>query len=153
MELNSNLQKTFDTIVSRTKEMVQKHVDRKDLTGTLDYMSIYSQTENQYKTILSQINDLGTVGIKNTTGNYIELNKPITIGNQTRYYCRVRKPDNDHLELGYADFEVVNYSNFKEKYLNRKNFSLLTKGEEMIELKDPEFNVRAYFLSGEFYFE
>jgi len=151
--MDNELLNLLTQILTEVVEMVKSHVDKKDLTGRVDYVSIYAHSKSKYDTISTKLLTLGTVGIVNNTGNYYELIEPLLINNQTIRFCRVRKPDSDHLQRGYADFEVVNYDSFKAKYLPKQYFSLLTKDEEMIELHDPQYNVRAYFLSGKFYLD
>ena len=59
---------------------------------------------------------------------------------------KIRHPDSTRPERGDADFTVTNFVVFKKKYLSKKEFKLIKrKNFEMIELMDPEFDVRAYF--------
>lgn len=58
---------------------------------------------------------------------------------------KVRKPDKTRLQRGDGDFNT-DYEMFKRKYLDNKNFTLIKRvGSEMIELKDNQFDVLAYF--------
>ena len=59
---------------------------------------------------------------------------------------KIRKPYPTHPERGNADFTVSDYQNFKKENLAKKNFKLIKREDfEMIELTDPDFNVRVYF--------
>lgn len=62
-------------------------------------------------------------------------------------HCRIRTFDVEHKERGYCDFEVVNYDKFKNTFLQKPMFTLVNNqhGIEMVELRDPKFNVRVYF--------
>lgn len=151
--MDNEFNNLLSQILTEAIELVESHVHKNDLTGRVDYVSIYAHSNAEYVTIRNKLLILGTVAIVNETGDYYKLTKPPLINNQPLRFCRVRKPDSEHPELGYADFEVVDYNSFKTKYLTRKYFSLLTTGEEMIELRDSQRNVRAYFISGDFYLD
>jgi hypothetical protein len=59
---------------------------------------------------------------------------------------KIRLPDETRLERGDADFTVRDYSAFKKDCLTKPGFKLISRdSSEMIELMDPNFNVRAYF--------
>ena len=149
--LSKKLLNLYQEIVSQTSQMVNTHVDTTDITGLVDYASIYAQSPEEFEIITKELQNNGSVAIEQPSGNYYSLTDPLETSQGTIKYCRVRKYDTDHPERGYADFEVVDYPIFKEKYLSEQYFSLLDREEEMIELRDPKFNVRAYFLSGQFY--
>lgn len=63
------------------------------------------------------------------------------------WLLKIRKPDPTRPERGDADFTLRDYNSFKEKYLkDAEHFKLIDRGNfEMIELKDPKFDVRSYF--------
>ncbi|MCR4264284.1 MAG: hypothetical protein NUV98_06220 [Candidatus Roizmanbacteria bacterium] len=148
--LSKELQNTYQAIVNKTAQMVYSHIDRSDLTGVIDYASIYAQSREEFAVITKELQANGSVAIERPTGSYYVLNQALETPGGAIRHCRVRLFDADHPERGYADFETTNYAAFKEKYLPRPHFSLLAKDEEMIELRDPNFNVRAYFPSGSF---
>lgn len=148
--LSKQLQNKYHEIVSETIEMILAHVDCEDLGKGIDYASIYAQTPEEFERIGAELRNNGTVAIESVEGNYYKLREPLKISNTEILHCRIRAFDNEHPEVGYVDFEVKDYDEFKVKYLSKPYFSLLSSGEEMIELKDPNFFVRAYFLSGDF---
>ncbi len=148
--LSKQLHNKYHDIVSETIEMVSAHVDHEDLGKSIDYASIYAQSPEEFERVDAELKNNGTVAIESEEGNYYKLYEPLKISNTEILHCRIRAFDNEHPEVGYVDFEVKDYEQFKEKYLSKPYFSLLSSGEEMIELKDPSFSVRAYFLSGDF---
>ena len=130
--------------------MVHANTDRTDVTGIIDYTSIYAQSREEFAGIIKELQANGSVAIERPTGSYYVLNQVLETPSGAIRHCRVRLFDAEHPERGYADFETTDYAAFKEKYLSRPHFSLLAKDEEMIELRDPNFNVRAYFPSRSF---
>lgn len=59
---------------------------------------------------------------------------------------KIRKPDSKRPEIGDADFTLDNCDQIKEKLLEKKNCQLITREKfEMLELKDPNFDVLVYF--------
>ena len=148
--LSEQRQSIFVDIISEATEMVFTHVDRNDLTGVVDYASIYAQSPEEFSEIAAELQQNGSVVIERPSGNYYMLNEPLETPAGVIRHCRVRLFDTDHPERGYADFEVTNYSAFKEKYSSKPYFSVLNSDKEMIELRDPAYNVRAYFTNRSF---
>ena len=148
--LSQQLKNTFIDIVIETVRMVASHVDKSDLAKGINYASIYAQSPEEFDKISHELMNNGKVVLKRSSGDYYQLEEPLSTPVTKISYCRVRMFDNEHPERGYVDFEVKNYQSFKDKYLARPYFSLINSGEEMIKLKDPKFKVRAYFPSGPF---
>ena len=148
--LSEQLQKRFVDIVADAVKMVTSHVDNNDLATGIDYASIYAQSPEDFSQISQELKNNGTVALERTSGNYYKLKRPLNTLEATILHCRVRAFDKEHPEQGYVDFEVKDYKQFKNKYLSRQSFSLLTSGEEMVELRDSKFTVRAYFPSSDF---
>lgn len=145
--LNKKLLDIFDTITDATGQMVAEHVDKKYLTGKVDFLSVYTQTRDEYAQFTKELTINGTVADVQTTGNYYWLNKPLNTSIGVIHRCRIRTPDIEHAERGYNDFEVINYICFKNFFLKKQYFSIVNSqhGIEMLELKDPHYPVRAYF--------
>lgn len=147
--LNNKIFSIYNKIIEEAYEMVVKNVEVKDLTGRINYASIYAASSEEFTLLSDELEANGEVSDVQPTGNYFLLKEPF----QTRFgeitVCRVRKPDAEHRERGYVDFEAILYKNFITKYLGRQYFSLIENvhGIEIIELRDPEYNVRAYFPS------
>ena len=59
---------------------------------------------------------------------------------------KIRRYDENHLDLGDSDFKVSDYEKFKNEYANKPNFKLIVReGYEMIELMEEGNDVRVYF--------
>lgn len=91
-------------ISNEAYDMVSKNVKGKDLTGQINYASIYAQSVSEYKKYYSVLEKSGTVFDKQPSGDYYLLNLPI----RTKYgditVCRVRKPDNEHKQKRLCRF-------------------------------------------------
>ena len=148
--LSKRLRTTFSDIASEAVKMVALNVEKEDLANDVDYASFYAQSSEEFDEITGELKNCGTVALKRSSGDYYKLYKPLRVSDITIHNCRVRVFDTEHPERGYIDFEVKNFERFKDKYLSRPHFSLVTSGEEMVELRDPKFTVRAYFPSGNF---
>lgn len=148
--LSDQLRNKYGFIASEAQKMVSKNVDKKDLARGIDYASIYANSPEEFDEVTRELTDHGKVALERPSGDYYRLNEPLKVANLLIEHCRIRVFDTEHPEVGYIDFEVKNFEDFKSKYLSRPYFSLLTTGEEMVELRDPKFKVRAYFPSGSF---
>ncbi len=88
---------------------------------------------------------IGKVIKETSTGLLFQIEPLETISGVLKL-LKIRIPDPTRPEEGDADFTVSNFSNFKNKYLSKNGFELIKREDfVMIELMDPEFNVRAYF--------
>lgn len=143
--LNKELTDIFLGIVKKADKLISDFVDKQDLTGKIDFLSIYTQSPEELKTN-------GSVADIQPTGNYYWLSDPLKTVLRVIRRCRVRMPDIEHTERGYVDFEVRNYIYFKDKYLQKSNFIEITspKGVEMIELKVRRSDIRIYFPNVQF---
>ncbi len=84
--------------------------------------------------------------IKETPTGPLFLIGPLETVSGPLKLLKIRKYDPTRPELGDADFTISNFQEFEKKYLSKPNFKLIRRPNfYMIELMDPEFNVRAYF--------
>ncbi len=149
--LSNELIDIYNYITKEAGKMVSEFVDRKDLTGKSDFASVYSKSEREFETFTQELKDNGTPADIQKTGTYYWLNRPLETSLGTIRRCRIRIADGNYKERGYVDFEVKNYQDFKKKYLKDTKFKQIDNPKvEMIELKSPGFNVRAYFPDTEF---
>ncbi len=147
--LTNTLLAIYNQIANDAHEMVTTYVDKADLTGKVNYASIFAHSQEEFVRFTKEIEANGAVYDVQSTGNYYLLNKPFTTRAGTVSICRVRTFDTDHAERGYLDFEVVNYKKFKTKYLQQPHFLLMKLPHvEIVELRVPGYNVRAYFPDG-----
>lgn len=137
------LNKIIDQIVNECFELKNKYIQKKDLE--IDYICIFSKNQEEYKNLIKVSDFIGSVASNTPTGPVYVFNKrPKTIIGSPKL-LKIRIPDDTRPQRGDVDFNT-DYSEFKENYLNNKEFTLIKRPDfEMIELKDPDFNVLVYF--------
>ena len=130
-------------IVEKASNLKDKHTSEKG--APVNYACVFCQNDEQYKNLLKIVQEIGKVVEETPTGSVFQIPPLDTVAGNLQL-LKIRKPDATRPELGDADFTVSNYPEFKKKYLPQKGFKLIVRNKfEMIELVDPEFNVRAYF--------
>jgi hypothetical protein len=138
-----NLIKSVQEIVKRANILKDKHTSEKN--APVNYACVFCQNDEQYDSLVALAQEIGKVIEETPTGPLFHIQPLDTIAGNLQL-LKIRKPDATRPELGDADFTVLNYPKFKNKYLPQKGFKLIVrKNFEMIELTDPKFNIRAYF--------
>jgi hypothetical protein len=138
-----NLIKSVQEIVKRANTLKDKHTSEKN--APVNYACVFCQNDEQYDSLVTLAQEIGKVIEETPTGPLFHIQPLDTIAGNLQL-LKIRKPDATRHELGDADFTVLNYPEFKNKYLPQKGFKLIVrKNFEMIELTDPKFNIRAYF--------
>lgn len=137
------LQILVNDIVEKAQSLKDKHTD--ELSAPVNYACIFAHNQAQYDRIGSILKRWGELVHETETGFIYKIPALETSAGKL-HLLKLRKPDSSRPQIGDADFTVSNYSIFKEKYLSRDGFKLIERPEmEMIELKDPKFNVLVYF--------
>lgn len=132
-------------IVENCAELKNKYIEEKNLE--IDYVCIFSHTQQEYKELLEQAGKIGKIANETPTGPVFAFNSPpkTIVGNPK--LLRIRKPDETRSQRGDVDFNT-DYKNFKKKYLDGKRFTLIKRENfEMLELRDDSFDVLVYFSS------
>ena len=138
-----NLRQFVQEIVKRANNLKDKHTSEKNASA--NYACVFCQSDEQYDNLVALAQEIGKVVEETPTGPLFHIQPLNTIAGNLQL-LKIRKPDVARPELGDTDFTITNYPEFKRKYLSQKGFSLIVrKNFEMIELVDPQFNVRAYF--------
>ncbi|MDD5769896.1 MAG: hypothetical protein PHE25_02925 [Candidatus Gracilibacteria bacterium] len=132
-------------VSSKSSKLCEKIIGKK---LSIKSLTIFSHYENEYenlKNILSEIGDL----YNENNGPRVKLKEKIVIENNIIEFLRIRKPDPYRMQVGCNDFEIDNYKEFKEQYLEENNNLKLFIREkyEMIEFFHPDFDVLAYVVS------
>lgn len=139
----TNLANLINYIIEKTVALKDKYTNE----GTLeiDYVCIFSQNIAEFNELMDVVSKDGKLVWDSPTGPVYSY--PFDLKGYCPKLLRIRKPDETRLERGDVDFNS-NYLEFKNKYLNQKNFKLIERGDyEMIELMDPGSDVRVYFSS------
>ena len=139
----SRLKKMVQEIVKKANDLKNKYTSEKNIP--VNYACIFSHSKEHYNDLLIIAQKIGSMIKETPTGQLFHIEPLDTVAGELRL-LKIRKPDHTRPELGDADFTVTNYSEFKKHYLSKRGFSLiLRKNFEMIELVDPQSNVRTYF--------
>ena len=143
--LSEDLNKRLTKIIVECLELKNKYVEEKNLQ--VDYVCIFSHSINEYDELEKQAHQNGDLIETTATGPIFKfIISPHTIAGKPKVF-KIRQPDEARPEQGDVDF-TTNYEQFKSKYLDNNKFTLIQREKfEMIELKDPDFNVRVYFSS------
>ena len=129
-------------IVEDADKLKDRYTDQKDIP--ISYACIFSQSEEEQNYLLDEAHKLGSIIKETPTGPLFKISLETIAGKLQ--LLKIRKPDQERPERGDADFNVKDYSSFKEKYLNKTGFSLIVREDfEMIELYEKGSNVRVYF--------
>lgn len=134
-------------IAKTTIDLKNKYIDEKDLP--IDYLTIFSHSEDEFNEMKNIAGDLGEV-IDNNNGPVYRLHEPIKIPMGELKYLRVRHPDTERPQKGCDDFKVDDFKEFEKKYAGkfRDNITLIKRPDyEMVEIKDNQFDVLVYFPS------
>lgn len=139
----AEFRKLINEIVGQARKLKDNYTSEKN--ACVNYCAIFSHTLEEYNELVAVANKLGRV-IEDTPTGPLFLVEPLeTVAGQLKL-VKVRKPDEARKERGDADFTVSDYSSFKETYLSKPGFKLITRPKfEMIELAAKDFNVLTYF--------
>ncbi len=141
--MTEELKIKIQNIVKRAKELKDKYTDQ--YNAPVNYVCIFCQNEVEFEELSKLAQKIGRV-IKQTYSGPLFLIEPVETAAGKVRLLKIRKPDPTRPQQGDADFTVKDYQSFKEKYLKLPNFSLIKRPEfEMIELKDLDLDVLAYF--------
>jgi hypothetical protein len=139
----TNLESAVRTIVQRANTLRLKHASKFD--AHVSYCAIFCQDDRQFDSINTAASGIGVLADDTPTGPVYVVPPIDTVVGPLRV-VKVRKPDTTRPEKGDTDFGVANYAEFKAANIGRPGFKLIVRPNfEMIELMDPDFDVRAYF--------
>ena len=143
MNLDS-LIKLTDTIVNECEKLKTKYINT---VFEIDYICIFSHSDGEYKNLLDISNKIGDIVDPTPTGPVFAIKNTLGKKFHDSKFLKIRLPDSTRPQKGYVDYNSE-YFSFKKKYLNNQEFTLIKRIDfEMIELKDPNFDVLVYFSS------
>lgn len=125
----------------------------KKITGSsfpIPDITVFSHYPEEFEKLKKIVLTLGSF-VKDNNGPFVKLRKPLQVVGSKISLLRVRHPDPYRSQVGCNDFQVPDYSAFKQTYLKEKyknNVRVFQRPKyEMIELFDPNYDVLAYVLS------
>ena len=132
------------SIVYKANELKNKYTDEYD--AKVNYACIFCKNDDDYNYYINLLKNDSNEMIKNTYSGPLFRIKDLETVAGTLKLLKVRKHDESHLDIGDADFTVKDFESFKNKYLDKPNFKLMSgEGYEMFELMEDNYDVRAYF--------
>ncbi len=138
------MENLIQKLVKNAVSLKNKYTDQENIP--VNYACIFCQSEEEQTNLIEEAHKLGTIIQETPSGPLFKISLNTVAGKLQ--LLKIRKPDSTRQERGDADFTVVDYLSFKEKYLNTAGFSLIQKENfEMIELYEKNNNVRVYFSS------
>jgi hypothetical protein len=137
------LKNLVKSIVEKATALKNKHIEYKNTP--VNYACIFSQSKEEYEELLEAARKIGKVIQETPTGLLFHI-EPLETVSGVLKLLKIRIPDPTRPERGDADFTISNFPEFEKKYLSKPGFKIMKKPDfYMIELMDPDFNVRAYF--------
>lgn len=132
-------------IILKTREL--NHAYIKERVGPVNYAAIFCRHDEEYRDLFKEASQIGDIVEDAPTGPLFKLKQPISSLSGPLQLLKIRKPDPTRPQRGDADFNLADYYSFKEKCLkDADHFKLVDRGHfEMIELRDPGFQVLSYF--------
>jgi len=138
-----NLKNFVADVVKQSCELKNKFTD--EIDAPVNYACIFSQSDDEFSELKKCAKRIGKVIEETSSGPLFHIQPLDTVSGLLKL-LKIRNPDKNRPECGDADFTVSDYEVFKNKYISQDNFKLISREKfEMIELMDPEFNVRVYF--------
>ncbi|HOZ36660.1 MAG TPA: hypothetical protein PLR18_02420 [bacterium] len=138
-----DFKKLIQEIVKLACELKDKYTSEKD--APVNYAAIFSQNDKEYDGFYKLAEQIGQIIQHTPTGDLFAIEGLDTVAGEL-HLLKVRQPEPNKPERGYADFTVSGYATFKKTYLPKTGFRLIQRQDhEMIELIDPAFNARTYF--------
>ena len=131
-------------IVKKSNDLKNKYTD--EISAKVNYACIFCKNDEEFNNYTEMLKNDNNDIIEDTySGPLFRLKDIETVAGLLKL-LKIRRYDDKHLELGDADFTVSDYEEFKNKYIDKSNFKLISgEGYEMIELMEEKNEVRAYF--------
>ena len=138
-----DLKNKVKSIVENATVLKDKYVE--DKNTPVNYACIFSQSKEEYDDLVEVTQKIGKPIKETPTGLLFQI-EPLQTVSGVLKLLKIRLPDSTRPELGDADFTVLNFPDFENRFLSEPNFKLIEREDfKMIELFDSEFNVRVYF--------
>jgi len=138
-----DLKKLVKEVVEKATTLKNKYID--DKSTPVNYACIFSQSKEEYEELLEVVRKIGKV-IQETPSGLLFQIEPLETVSGVLKLLKIRIYDPTRPERGDADFTISDFSEFEKKYLPKEGFKRMEKETfYMIELMDPEFDVRVYF--------
>jgi hypothetical protein len=146
IDSKENLIRAVRYVASETSAMAEKIIGK---NLPISSLTIFSHYPEEFEFLSKLALALGILYNENN-GPRVTLSEPIIVNANTITHLRIRKPDKERPQVGCNDFDVPDYSTFKEQYLPLypDNLKLIKRPEyEMIEFSHPDYDALSYVVS------
>jgi hypothetical protein len=146
LKSKKTLLRAIDYVARETSTLIERTIGRE---LPITYLTIFAHREEEYERLIGFATELGK-SEETKNGLRFNLYKPIRTRAGMLKRIRIRKPDPYRTQVGCADYDVGDYTDFRDKYLATRpyNVRLIERdGHSMLEFHDPDFDVFAYVFS------
>ena len=141
-----NFLRAIQYVARETSRLMQRTIGRE---LPITYLTIFAHRHEEYERLVAFATELGKPEETNN-GLRFNLKEPIRTRSGDLKRLRIRKPDPYRTQVGCADYDVGDYTDFRDKHLAKHpyNVRLIERpGYSMLEFHDPDFDVFAYVMS------
>ncbi|MFS8131402.1 MAG: hypothetical protein ACMG57_05515 [Candidatus Dojkabacteria bacterium] len=111
----------------------------------INTVKIFPHYLDEYDYLYKLVKDLGPkASFSSDTSYYAEVDQ--MVGGYNIKYIGVRIVDPYRLQVGCGDYEIENFKEFREKHSNESKFVRDFRGEDMIEIWHPDYDVLGYIV-------
>jgi molecular chaperone GrpE len=123
-------------IADKASNLLQK-LKFKD--ANLEFISVFSQSIDEYDTYTEELLEEGEVAAESSTGVFIKLERPLSTSLGVINIIKVRKPSEDRNSLGNVNYSVTDFQAFLNHYSNSDYFSVSSDSEgiKLATLEEP----------------
>lgn len=137
----STFEQVLNYLASELGKLSEKLLDQKFPITTLKIFSHYFEEYDYLYKLLSKMGPKSD--FSSETSFYVQVNKRIE--NYDIKYLGVRVVDPYRLQVGCGDYEIDNFNQFKNEYMNKSPF-IRGFDKDMIELWHPDIDVLGYVI-------
>lgn len=133
-------------VAEKTSDLAKKVIGK---SLPISSLTIFAHYPDEFEKLSGIVKTLGNF-VNENNGPRVTLHEPTKVGENTIIHLRIRKPDPYRMQVGCNDFDISDYTAFKNEYLSKhsNNLRLIERESyEMIEFFDPDFDVLAYIVS------
>lgn len=137
------MQEAWKGIVHGVTEKANRLLEEKQIdqdAGQIDYVAIFPKNQDGYNSLMVSLGQAGEPVRVVPTGTVFKLREPLETPHGIVGMVRIRIFDPSKSQLGYVDYALENYGEFKEKYLTSGvvNITHSADGVEMLTLENEE---------------
>lgn len=114
----------------------------------IDTVTLFTRTSKEYYFLERLVRTYGERS-EITHGPTLYIDSNFMLGENVIRYLGVRRPDDTRPEVGYADFPVEDFEGLREAHAGNEavKFMKSGRGQPLLELRHPEFDIRGYVVS------